>query len=158
MASALNVGLFGQPEPERWQGDGTYATAAKLKNNVTFEFSHSLGEIVTALIDAGLHIEFMHEHPVCAWPPLPADGPPRQQLLRLPGRRSDVSLHVLAKGQQAIDVAEAFQRSDSASPRHKGCRLVQRQPQRLPQLRQHLIEVELNTGIGVANQRLEART
>ena len=47
----------------RFEYDGTYAAGAKLAHRVTYEWPHTLGEIVTALIDAGLRIEFLHEFP-----------------------------------------------------------------------------------------------
>ena len=69
----ISGGYFEAAEPTRWEGDGTYADfSAHLENNVTFEYRHSLGEIVTALIDAGLQIEFLHEHAFCAWQRLPS--------------------------------------------------------------------------------------
>ena len=59
-------------EPLAFDEDGTYAnTAAKLEHRSTFEFQHSLGEIVTSLIDAGLRIEFLHEFPVSSYEALP---------------------------------------------------------------------------------------
>ena len=50
--------------PMGFQSEGTYASAeAKIESAQTYEWSHGLGEIVTALIqDGGLTIEFVHEH------------------------------------------------------------------------------------------------
>lgn len=44
---------------------GSYAGVApdELEHGPTHGWSHSLGEVVTALSDAGLHIEFLHEYP-----------------------------------------------------------------------------------------------
>ncbi len=67
-------------EPRRWETDGSYADkGAVLRNRVTFEWQHTLGDIVTSLTDAGLRIEFLHEFPFCTWEILPftvrgADG------------------------------------------------------------------------------------
>lgn len=70
---SLTGSYFAQPEPTRWEDDGDYADpAAKFANRVTYEYGHSLGEIVTALTNAGLIIEFLHEHPECAWARLPS--------------------------------------------------------------------------------------
>jgi SAM-dependent methyltransferase len=41
---------------------------ASLRNNRTFEWIHLLGEIVTALVDKGLRIVFLHEHDTVVWP------------------------------------------------------------------------------------------
>ena len=44
-------------------GGGTYADlSAKTVNNRTQEWQHPLGEVVSAVIDAGLRLEFLHEH------------------------------------------------------------------------------------------------
>jgi SAM-dependent methyltransferase len=66
----LHCDYFGSEKPIIFDQDqGTYADPdAKLTNHRTAEFWHSLGETVTALIDAGLRIEFLHEFPYCAWP------------------------------------------------------------------------------------------
>ncbi|MGE0685767.1 MAG: class I SAM-dependent methyltransferase [Dehalococcoidia bacterium] len=82
----LDKPYFEQPEPTRWDGDGDYADpSAKFENDVTYEFSHSLGEIVSALAAAGLQIEFLHEHPFCAWARLPSMTRGDDGYYRLPG-------------------------------------------------------------------------
>lgn len=44
--------------------DGSYADwDADLEHTRTHEFSHSLGEILTALLETDLELEFVHEHP-----------------------------------------------------------------------------------------------
>lgn len=45
-----------------------YANAdAKLKNKRTVEWMHPLGEVVTAIIDAGLNLDFLNEHDSVPW-------------------------------------------------------------------------------------------
>ena len=45
-----------------WDEPGTYADFdAQTKKNVTVEFDHGLGDIINALITAGLRLEFLHE-------------------------------------------------------------------------------------------------
>ncbi len=69
-----------QPEPMRWESDDSYATGtAPREHKVTYEWSHGLGEIVTALLNAGLVLEFLHEWPFSCFQALPgmerdADG------------------------------------------------------------------------------------
>lgn len=59
---------YWRPGPFRVEEDGTYADEeAHFENRVTMEYSHPLGGIVDALLDAGLRLEFLHEFPVCAW-------------------------------------------------------------------------------------------
>lgn len=47
----------------RWeQNEGTYAApGAEMANPVSYERAHSLGEVVSSLLDAGLHLELFHE-------------------------------------------------------------------------------------------------
>jgi hypothetical protein len=56
---------FPRPEPARYEGDGDYAVAAARLTSPSYEWTHSLGEIVTALATAGLRIERLHEFPCC---------------------------------------------------------------------------------------------
>src|SRR5262249_46002799 len=53
--------------PERCDGDGDgdYAVPSACVTTPSYEWSHGLGEIVTALASAGLRIEFLHEFPCC---------------------------------------------------------------------------------------------
>jgi SAM-dependent methyltransferase len=56
-------------EPLTFEVQGSYADrAAPTEGLVEHGWDHSLGEIVTALIDAGLQIEFLHEFDFVEWP------------------------------------------------------------------------------------------
>jgi SAM-dependent methyltransferase len=58
----VKYSYFHQPEPTEWQVSGSYADReAKVNQPVDYEWTHSLGEIVSALAAAGLKIEFLHE-------------------------------------------------------------------------------------------------
>lgn len=49
-------------------GDGDYTDAdARFENSASWSWNHGLGEIITALVEAGLAIEWLHEHPGVAW-------------------------------------------------------------------------------------------
>jgi SAM-dependent methyltransferase len=49
--------------PQVWDEPGTYADfEARTRENVSVEFNHGIGEIVSALIGAGLRLEFLHEY------------------------------------------------------------------------------------------------
>ncbi|MEY9857393.1 2-polyprenyl-3-methyl-5-hydroxy-6-metoxy-1,4-benzoquinol methylase [Catenulispora sp. GAS73] len=51
--------------PQVWDEPGTYADfEAQTQQNVSVEFNHGIGEIVSALIGAGLRLEFLHEYDV----------------------------------------------------------------------------------------------
>ena len=54
-------------------GEPSYA-GTRIIETPTYEWQHSLGEIVCALIDAGLRIDFLHEFPIHLFPGLPRDG------------------------------------------------------------------------------------
>jgi hypothetical protein len=52
--------------PRRFDEDGSYADpGAQLADTVSIQYAHSLGEIVTAAIRAGLRVEALHEHLDC---------------------------------------------------------------------------------------------
>jgi len=58
--------------PECYESEYTYTDGnARLKNTVSYEWMHSLGEIVNALIEAGLEIHFLHEFPFAFFKLLP---------------------------------------------------------------------------------------
>lgn len=55
-------------EPLFFDAQGSYADLdAEFEHTEQYQFSHSLGEIVTALTECGLHIEFLHEFPWATW-------------------------------------------------------------------------------------------
>ena len=55
-------------EPIKDEEEGTYAEKnAKLEHTTTYGWNHTFSEIFNSLISAGLTIDFLHEHPFCAW-------------------------------------------------------------------------------------------
>lgn len=62
---------FHRDAPDRWEGGGDYAEPDTEVVAASYEWRHSLADITGALLDAGLHLEFLHEFPVCAWRALP---------------------------------------------------------------------------------------
>jgi SAM-dependent methyltransferase len=63
---------FEQAEPLVFGAGGTYVeTDAVFTHNVTHEWNHGLGEIITALLDAGLAITGLTEHDSVPWVALP---------------------------------------------------------------------------------------
>ncbi len=55
---------FSRADPLEFQPQGSYVDRnAKIVQPVEYEWTHSLGEIITALISAGLRIEYLHEFP-----------------------------------------------------------------------------------------------
>ena len=54
---------FTRPEGSRFESSGTYTDwDAPTRANVNYEWTHPVSEVVTALLDAGLRLELLHEH------------------------------------------------------------------------------------------------
>ena len=69
---ALEYPYFEQREPTVWDEGGTYVqTDQVFTHNVTHEWNHGLGEIVTALFDAGLKLTALEEHDSVPWDAMP---------------------------------------------------------------------------------------
>ena len=54
----------------RWVSDVTYTDGPLIASPEQFEWNHGLGEIVQAVIDAGLRVTALREHTECEWPAL----------------------------------------------------------------------------------------
>ena len=68
----LRFPYFEQQEPLEWDDDSTYvATDRPITNTKTYEWNHGLGEIVTALLNAGLTLTMLVEHDSVPWEALP---------------------------------------------------------------------------------------
>ncbi|MGH1549835.1 class I SAM-dependent methyltransferase [Leifsonia poae] len=68
----LRFPYWEREQPLEWDDDSTYVdTARPLTETRTYEWNHSLGEIVTALIRAGLRIDLLEEHDSVPWEALP---------------------------------------------------------------------------------------
>jgi 2-polyprenyl-3-methyl-5-hydroxy-6-metoxy-1,4-benzoquinol methylase len=84
---------FHSPEPTCFESQSTYADRnAVVENRTEYVWTHSLADIVTAMLGAGLRLEMLHEHPYCVCAMTPymergADG-----WFRLPGGVETVPL------------------------------------------------------------------
>ncbi len=68
-----------RPEPTVWDEPGTYvATDQVFANTVTHVWNHGLGEIVTAVLDAGMQLTMLVEHDTVPWDALPGLMEPGQ--------------------------------------------------------------------------------
>jgi SAM-dependent methyltransferase len=68
----LRFPYFEREQPLQWDDDSTYVeTTRPLTATRTYEWNHSLGEIVTALLAAGLRIDLLEEHDSVPWEALP---------------------------------------------------------------------------------------
>jgi SAM-dependent methyltransferase len=69
---AVEFPYFEQAEPGVWDDAGTYVqTDTVFQNNLTHQWNHGLGQIVTALMDADLTITGLAEHDSVPWDALP---------------------------------------------------------------------------------------
>jgi SAM-dependent methyltransferase len=71
---ALVVGYpyFETPEPMVFDEPGTYVTSEReFTSNLTHEWNHGLGEIVSAVLAAGLELTALEEHDSVPWQALP---------------------------------------------------------------------------------------
>ncbi len=91
---SLRYPYFRGPEPERWEDPGTYADpTAQTTHNETYEWSHRMGSIVTAIGQAGLAIEFLHEFDALCWEAFPWMEPGEEPgTFVLPGQRESIPL------------------------------------------------------------------
>jgi SAM-dependent methyltransferase len=65
---AIEHPYFEQPEPMVWEEGGTYVqTDVEFQHNVSHEWNHGLGEIVTALLDHGMRLTMLVEHDSVPW-------------------------------------------------------------------------------------------
>jgi SAM-dependent methyltransferase len=63
---------FETPAPLVWEDESTYVeTDVQFLHNVTHSWNHGLGEIVSALLDAGLRLTQLVEHDSVPWEALP---------------------------------------------------------------------------------------
>jgi SAM-dependent methyltransferase len=68
----LAAPYFEQAAPQVYEEGGTYVeTDAEFTHNTTHEWNHGLGEIVSALLDAGMSLTGLVEHRSVPWEALP---------------------------------------------------------------------------------------
>jgi ubiquinone/menaquinone biosynthesis C-methylase UbiE len=73
-------------KPLMWEEDGTYADRdAKLINKKSYEWQHTVSEVLNALIQAGLIIEEVNEYPELVWAPVPSSVKTGDREFRIPG-------------------------------------------------------------------------
>lgn len=67
-------------DAETYAGDGT-----ALKTPRSYEWIHPISDVVTALVDAGLRLDFLHEHDAVPWAAVPMMRQGEDRLFRMPG-------------------------------------------------------------------------
>ena len=91
---SITRSYFETEEPEGFDEDTSYAGSGSISNTRHFNWNHGIGEITTALIEAGLRIEFVREFPYSGFQGVPAlEKPdPDENWWRLPDRRERLPL------------------------------------------------------------------
>jgi SAM-dependent methyltransferase len=83
----LSEPYFEQKEPQIYDEPGTYVSTDQVfTQNRTLEWNHGLGEIVTAVLDAGMAITGLVEHQTVPWNALPGRMSPQGDEWRLTDR------------------------------------------------------------------------
>ena len=84
---------FHRETPEAYECSGSYATdPGVLDSRMTYEWAHSLGDVVNALLDAGLQLVFLHEFPFSFYRALPFMVQGEDGRWRLPEHQESVPL------------------------------------------------------------------
>ena len=68
---ALELPYFEQPAPLVWDEPATYASDEPVASPLQWEWNHGIGEIVTAVLAAGLELTVLVEHDSVPWEALP---------------------------------------------------------------------------------------
>jgi len=88
-------------EPLSWEDDGTYADEnAKITNKKSYEWQHTVSDVVNALIKAGLTIDEIGEYPELVWAYTPASKRVDKEYFRIPGDPLPQCWSVLASKRQ----------------------------------------------------------
>ncbi|MCB2222862.1 MAG: methyltransferase [Actinobacteria bacterium] len=87
---SIRFPYFETRDPVEWVEDHTYAGEGTLANPTQYEWNHGIGEIVTAVLDAGLEVRMLREHRELEWQGLPhmEEGPDGRW--RLPPAQRDL--------------------------------------------------------------------
>jgi len=73
-------------EPISWEENGTYADEnAKITNKKSYEWQHTVSDVLNALIKAGLTIDEIGEYPELVWAYTPASKRVDEEYFRIPG-------------------------------------------------------------------------
>lgn len=89
---SITRNYFETEEPEVFDEATSYAGSGVISNTRHFNWNHGIGEITTALIDAGLRIEFVREFQFVGYQGVPALEKPDEDWWRLPDHRERLPL------------------------------------------------------------------
>jgi SAM-dependent methyltransferase len=100
----LSYPYFQGAEPMRFDEPGSYADpGAPTRHSVTYEWNHTLGGIVTSLIEAGLEVEWLHEFPHTQGLTFPFLEKGEDGWLRVRGHEEDYPLSFSLKARRPLE-------------------------------------------------------
>jgi SAM-dependent methyltransferase len=96
----VNHGYFFNDEPLKWEPGGAYADRTKITKNPSYEWIHSLSDIINSLIKAGLEIEFVHEFPYCCYSYFPFMEKREDGMWNIKGLKNELPMMFSIKAQK----------------------------------------------------------
>ena len=82
----IKYSYWHKDEPIVWEDDGTYANKeAKVQNKKSYEWQHTVSDVVNSLIKAGLVIQEIGEYPDLWWQYLPESEKQEDGSYLIPG-------------------------------------------------------------------------
>jgi len=85
----LDWPYFEAAGPQGYDDEESYTGTGKLAHTKQYDFTHGLGETIDALIQAGLVLEFVHEHKVLHWQAFPLLERGEEGLWEMPSGREN---------------------------------------------------------------------
>jgi SAM-dependent methyltransferase len=102
-ALSFDYPYFCGDAPIEWPaGDGDYADAEYIPKNGSMEWTWSVSDILNALIDAGIQLEFVHEYPKLFFRRYASMVSEDGRWYRLPGREEKVPLLLTLRARKPI--------------------------------------------------------
>jgi 2-polyprenyl-3-methyl-5-hydroxy-6-metoxy-1,4-benzoquinol methylase len=99
----LRYSYWYNEEPLSWNEDGTYADKnAEVVNKRSYEWQHSVSDVLNALINAGLVIGEVREYPELVWEYVPSSVKTGEREYRIPGDPLPQMWSVLASKKNLI--------------------------------------------------------
>lgn len=83
---------FYRPEPTRWEGDGDYTDSQAQVGLPSYEWTHSLADILNALLQAGLELESLREFPLAMYQCFPFLEPRPDGFWQMPGGAESIPM------------------------------------------------------------------
>lgn len=92
----VRYSYFHTTEPVKWESEGDYANPDALVTHCSYEWTHSLGDIINSLISSGLRIEFLHEFPMIGFKQFPFMERDDNGLWRIKGNKIPLTFSIKA--------------------------------------------------------------